>query len=136
MSTTSPILLLSRSTMTRPRHPRAVSMLGVAMLDSFLVGYLNRALPALSRSRAITCTLLLLGHREPRRAPLPPRYAPRMARSSERVRSSVGCDISVPPNGRSLAGAPPGQTVLQQPDNFLSSMTIAFMVLDEVDAAI
>jgi hypothetical protein len=38
--------------------------------------------------------------------------------------------------GRSLAGAPPGQTVLQQPDNFLSSMTIAFMVLDEVDAAI
>jgi hypothetical protein len=31
-------LLLSRSTMTRPRQPRAVSMLGVAMLASFLVG--------------------------------------------------------------------------------------------------
>src|SRR5215217_846235 len=60
MSTTSPILLLSRSTMTRPRQPRTVSMLGVAMLASFLVGYLNRALPALSRSRAITCSLLLL----------------------------------------------------------------------------
>src|SRR4029453_5939818 len=43
MSTTSPILLRSRSTMTRPRHPRTVSMLGVAMLASFLVGYLNRA---------------------------------------------------------------------------------------------
>src|SRR4029453_4893896 len=38
MSTTSPILLLSRSTMTRPSQPRAVSMLGVAMLASFLVG--------------------------------------------------------------------------------------------------
>src|SRR5215207_5131407 len=60
MSTTSPILLLSRSTMTRPRQPRTVSMLGVAMLASFLVGYLNRALPALSRSREITCDLLLL----------------------------------------------------------------------------
>ena len=35
-------------------------MLGVAMFDSFLVSYLNRALPALSRSRAITCSLLLL----------------------------------------------------------------------------
>src|SRR4029453_19657877 len=38
MSTTSPILLLSRSTMTRPSQPWAVSMLGVAMLASFLVG--------------------------------------------------------------------------------------------------
>jgi hypothetical protein len=35
--------LLSRSTMTRPRQPWAVSMLGVAMLASFLVGYLGRA---------------------------------------------------------------------------------------------
>jgi hypothetical protein len=35
-------------------------MLGVAMFASFLVGYLNRALPALSRSRAIACSLLLL----------------------------------------------------------------------------
>src|SRR4029450_7922077 len=38
MSTTSPILLLSRSTTTRPSQPRAVSMLGVGMLVSFLVG--------------------------------------------------------------------------------------------------
>jgi hypothetical protein len=59
-----------------------------------------------------------------------------MARSSERVRSSVDCDISVPPYRRSLAGAPPGQTVLQQPDNFLPSMTIASIVLGEVDAVI
>jgi hypothetical protein len=48
-------------------------MLGVAMLASFLVCHLNRALPALSRSRAITCDLLLLatanldGHRYRRR---------------------------------------------------------------------
>jgi hypothetical protein len=35
-------------------------MLGVAILASFLLGHLNRALPALSRSRAITCDLLLL----------------------------------------------------------------------------
>src|SRR5215207_4085091 len=48
MSTTSPILLLSRSTMTRPRQPRAVSMLGVAMLASFLVGYLSRLLGAVA----------------------------------------------------------------------------------------
>src|SRR4029450_11520442 len=38
MSTTSPILLLSRSPRTRPSQPWAVSMLGVAMLASFLVG--------------------------------------------------------------------------------------------------
>src|SRR5215208_2233688 len=48
MSTTSPILSLSRSTMTRPRQPRAVSMLGVAMLVSFLVGYLSRLLGAVA----------------------------------------------------------------------------------------
>jgi hypothetical protein len=59
-----------------------------------------------------------------------------MARSCERVRSSVNCDISVPPYRRSLAGAPPEQTGLQQPDNFLFSMTIALMVPDEVDAMI
>src|SRR6187455_331182 len=35
MSTTSPILSRSRSTMTRPRQPRTVSMLGVAMFASF-----------------------------------------------------------------------------------------------------
>jgi hypothetical protein len=44
--------LLSRSTMTRPRQPRAVSMLGVAMLASFLLGYRSRALLALSRAHA------------------------------------------------------------------------------------
>jgi len=38
--------------MTRPNQPRAVSMLGVAMLDSFLVGYLNRTLLVLSRPHA------------------------------------------------------------------------------------
>src|SRR5215217_7163995 len=48
MSTTSPILLLSRSTMTRPRQPRAVPMLRVAMLASFLVGYLSRLLGAVA----------------------------------------------------------------------------------------
>jgi hypothetical protein len=52
-----------------------------------------------------------------------------MARSSERVRSSVDCDITVPPKAQSLADGRPEETALQQPDNFLLSMTIAFMVL-------
>jgi hypothetical protein len=34
--------LLSRSTMTRPSQPRAVSMLGVGMLVSLLLGYVSR----------------------------------------------------------------------------------------------
>src|SRR5829696_1491090 len=59
MSMTSPILLLSRSTMTRPRQPRTVSMLGVAMFDSFLLGYLNRALLAHHAAGDTTCGLLL-----------------------------------------------------------------------------
>src|SRR4029453_8881733 len=62
MSTTSPILSRSRSTMTRPRQPRTVSMLGVAMLASFLVGYLSRALlsrVALSFDRHVVVAELL-----------------------------------------------------------------------------
>jgi hypothetical protein len=52
--------LRSRSTMTRPRQPRAVSMLGVAMLASFLVGYLSRALLAPSSRMRPMGSLLLL----------------------------------------------------------------------------
>jgi hypothetical protein len=48
-------LLPSRSIMTRPSQPRAVSMLGVGMLVSFLVGYLSRAPLALSRRMRPTC---------------------------------------------------------------------------------
>src|SRR4029453_18410828 len=71
MSTTSPILLLSRSTMTRPSQPRAVSMLGVAMLASLLVGYRSRALQTPSRRRRRR-VLAAPRHRQPRRAALPP----------------------------------------------------------------
>jgi ABC-2 type transport system permease protein len=44
MSTTSPILLRSRSTMTRPNHPPAVSMLGVACVAVFALGLLHGSL--------------------------------------------------------------------------------------------
>src|SRR5919108_3485301 len=77
MSTTSPILLLSRSTMTRPSQPRAVSMLGVGMLGSFLVGYLSRRCWS---GRAACCqhVVAVPCRREPRRAPLlPPALAGR-----------------------------------------------------------
>ena len=80
MSTTSPILLLSRSTMTRPSQPRAVSMLGVAMLGSFLVGYLSRALLTPSRRRRRR-VLAAPRRRQPRQAPLPP--APLAGRDRE-----------------------------------------------------
>src|SRR5215218_3010924 len=80
MSTTSPILLPSRSTMTRPSQPRAVSMLGVGMLDSFLVGYFSRALPA-HVPHATNAWSQAPCRREPRRAPLPP--APLAGRDRE-----------------------------------------------------
>src|SRR5215211_7826418 len=80
MSTTSPILLPSRSTMTRPSQPRAVSMLGVGMLVSFLVGYFSRALPA-HAPHATDAWSQAPCRREPRRAPLPP--APLAGRDRE-----------------------------------------------------
>jgi hypothetical protein len=101
-------LLLSRSTMTRPRQPWTVSMLGVAMLGSFLVGYLNRALPALSRSRAITCNLLLLAT-----ANLDvQRYRRGMPTDGSQLRAGLvigGLRHLSTSYRRSLAGAPPGQ---------------------------
>src|SRR5215207_3581774 len=68
MSTTSPILLRSRSIMTRPRQPRAVSMLGVAMLASFLVGYLSRA----AKRCRIACDRRVVAELLPAQASMPP----------------------------------------------------------------
>jgi hypothetical protein len=59
-----------------------------------------------------------------------------MARSSDRVRSSVDCDISVPPKAQSLAGGRPEQTALQEPDNFVPGMRVAVLVLAEMAAVI
>jgi hypothetical protein len=60
-----------------------------------------------------------------------------MARSSDRVRSSVDWDITAPPYGGAVLpeadGDKPGP---QQPDDLPPSMTIAFIALAEVNAAI
>src|SRR5215216_5156386 len=58
-----------------------------------------------------------------------------MARSSERVRSSVDCDIQVPPWPQSCRRST-GQTVPTQPDDFVPAMRVAVLVLAEVAAAI
>src|SRR5829696_5118064 len=55
-----------------------------------------------------------------------------MARSSERVRSSVDCDITVPPYRAQSYRRSTAQTAPQQPDNLVASMTVVFLVLAEV----
>jgi hypothetical protein len=132
------------------------------MLGSFLVGYLNRALPALLRSRAITCDLLLLatanldGHRYRRRPWLAATGRSPVARQT----SGVRLDLSYSCSGRGWLEALTGQVIgglghhgtslrwrslaegrrlqtgRQQSDDLLPSMTIAFMALAEAYAAI
>src|SRR5215218_8557730 len=58
-----------------------------------------------------------------------------MARSSERVRSSVDGDIQVPPWPQSCRRSI-GQTVPAQPDNFVPGMMVAVLVLAEMAAVI
>jgi hypothetical protein len=58
-----------------------------------------------------------------------------MARSSERVRSSVDCDITYL-QGAESCRRPTVQTLAKQPDNFLSSMTVAFIMVTAMAAAL
>src|SRR5215218_3473997 len=58
-----------------------------------------------------------------------------MARSSERVRSSVDCEIQVPPWPQSCRRST-GQTVPAQSDNFVPAMKMAVLVLAEMAAVI